>query len=90
MAGLMHDAGFVDVKATPFKWWFGRSPNGDLSARVFITYLKNFAPFCLSLGDCDGFRTESDADEMIKACEDEVLKEPIYLDMVVSVGRRAP
>lgn len=83
----MREAGFVDIQATPIKWWFGRELKRT-STRIYIEFLRAIVPHCLKFGGFDGLRTIADAEKMLQECEVEVLDTPIYLNLVAAVGIR--
>jgi hypothetical protein len=86
MASLMRDAGFVDVQATRFVWPFVPG-GGSPSTLTFLGSLKALSRVCLDLGGIDGMRTPEDADKMFKECEEDVMKCPLLVTVVSTVGR---
>jgi hypothetical protein len=87
MAQWMKEAGFVEVEALPVKHYY-RSKDAHGGVQMIGDLLRNVAPICLKLGGCEGLMTAEDAEEMIKACETELEAKPIYVNVVVTVGRR--
>lgn len=87
MAQWMAEAGFVEVETVPIKQYFGTEDN-QASAESLRDLFRNIAPACLRLGGCEGLTSAEEAEEMIKACEAEVMAKPIYINVVVTVGRR--
>lgn len=82
MAGLMKDAGFVDIEPTLFQVTYGKYKT------AFTDFLEMFTPFCLTLGGCEGLKTPEEAREVIDGCKAEIAREPIYVNLIVTVGRR--